>query len=171
MPKKQGSKPVDDRQAKLDDLSLLAYRYKLSETNSSEILSELRRLAGYATHPDNPNSLDDKDASARRALQLAGELIAPLVQWAINHHAGQVLNDIGPALPWRPHREQNAELKKRTTVRNLAANEHNNEKRGASYNGDDPKINRRLAARVLALISRGMTFAAGRQLAGALEIG
>jgi hypothetical protein len=158
----------DGNSAKPDEVTL-GYRYNLGESNPSGILFELGRLAGYATDPGNPNSMSEKDANSRRALKLAGELVGPLIQWAINHQAGQVIRDIGPAVEWRLHRQVDDKLKERTTRRNLAANDHDNERIGASYKGGDPKIDRRLATRVLGLIASGMNFRQGKHLAGALD--
>jgi hypothetical protein len=143
-------------------------RIDLREAN--EILYRLSRLAGHDTDFNNPNGEILKDEKAREAIVLAGKLIGPLIQWAINHEAGQIRRRIGPSVPLRPHRLENPQkYGGRTRERNLAANSHTNERLGAAYRIANPKLDRRIVAAVLGLISSGMNFRPGRALSGALE--
>jgi hypothetical protein len=140
---------------------------RIDRTAIDSALGELERLAGYETH--NPNSSLEKDAYARHVLRLAGKLVGPLLRWAINHETGQVLADVRPARLPMPHKLSDAKYMQRIKQRNLAANSHDNELRGARYGGGDPVLDRRIAARVLGLISSGMGFHPGVALAAALE--
>ncbi len=134
-----------------------------AHTNEAEILRELRYLAGYATDSSNPNSMGTKDLNASRALRLAGELLSPLVGWAIDHETGKATKKRKSAVPTIGHDASKEELD-----RQLAANSHDNERIGARYDGKQSTTNRRVAAHFLRMLSEGMNWEAGQHVAGAL---
>jgi hypothetical protein len=151
------------------DKQLLCYRHSLpSDSELHEMVRELKYRAGYGTSPDNPNSMSEKDVNAFRVFMLAGQLIGPLLKWAINHEKGKILADIDSYDEWTPQILEDPNLKTKTSIRNLAANSHDNERRGAGYSGNEPIINQKLAAVVMSALSAGMKFDAGKAVAGAL---
>lgn len=160
------SKPMDE--SKVD---VLHYRKAKAKDGPSPeaILRELTSLAGDKTFPDNPDGERDKDLNSFRAFQLAGQLIGPLLQWAINHETGKIIKGHKSHVPVALHRINNKRLFDETMQLNREANSHVNEKAGGAYSSDDPVINRRSTAKVLELLARAMNFRAGVLVGIALE--
>lgn len=109
--------------------------YRRFVLDEDEFLTQIRRLLelGYETDPHGgDHCLENKDYRSCDALVTAGELIGPLIQWAVNHQAGVVLNGTDGAPD---------------------ANDHRHEQDGASYDYSDPVINRRILARLLGALA------------------
>ena len=135
----------------------------------TELLFELVMLAGYRTDPGNPNSMGAKDENAARAIVVAGQLLGPLLEWAIDHITGRMMLRRESCLAPQSHARVDERLAKRMALRSMRANSHENEWRGSSYGGDDPRVNRELIEQFLLLLSLGMDFKAGKEVSLALR--
>ncbi len=137
----------------------------------NEILRELRHLAGWATSSDNINSMPEKDFNATRAINLAGLLIGPLVEWAVNHVTGQTLLRHSSAVPDEIRTSKISEAKADEIAqadRHLRASSHINEWTGSNYQGGSPEVDRNTSAVIFALLSRAMKFKSGQAVSAAL---
>lgn len=129
-----------------------------------KVVQELLSLTGYTTSSLNPNSMSQKDQLAHRAVLLAGELIGPLIRWAINHETGKAIKNRKSLMPIAGR-----ELTVGENARNLAANSHENEWLGSNYDGKSPTVNQRVAGKIFQLLAESMGFQAGRKVAGAIR--
>lgn len=139
-------------------------------TNQEEILRELNWLAGYETSPDNPNSMGMKDENAAKAFFLAGQLLGPLLEWAIDHTSGRVLMDREPLVSANQRTPEKKGLDERINDQNIRANSHENEFLGSQYVWQDPIKNRRIVGYILYLLSRGLELKGGIDLSNALAM-
>jgi hypothetical protein len=135
-----------------------------------KLVHELEAIAGYKTSSLNPNSMSEKDTNSHRAFQLAGQLIGPLLKWAIDHEAGKIIGNNASLVEWQRYFNENPKYAALMSKRNLAANSHDNELRGLKYAGNDNRVDRELAALVFYSISRGMGFNSGNRVGEALTI-
>lgn len=153
-----------------NDKALLTHRFNLpADWKLHELVRELKYAAGYGTSPDNPNGAIEKDSIARRSLGAAGQLIGPLIKWAILHECGQIIAGVNPAIEWDEKFRSNANTAAKLAKRNSQANGHDNERRGAQYATALPHIERELVARVLQYLALGMGWSTGLNMVCALH--
>ena len=115
----------------------------LAAGDEAEILRELRYSAGWGTSPENIESMSEKDFRATRAIILAGQLIGPLLEWAINHITGQAILGHKPAVRDEirtPHPVLTKETETAQADRHLHASSHINEWKGSLYQGGKPDV-------------------------------
>ena len=75
-------------------------------TDLEETFFDLIRLGAEWKSIDSSSGMVDKDRLARRAIGLAGQLIGPLITWAINHEAGKALVGLRSYVSYAPHRRK-----------------------------------------------------------------
>jgi hypothetical protein len=94
------------------------------EREIADILDKLRTLQSE-TDPANGEAANlDKASKAQQALGLAGNLVAILAGWAIDHHAGLVKDGLSP-VGWVPHA-----LRERFSEQIASGNQQEHERRG-----------------------------------------
>jgi hypothetical protein len=95
------------------------------EREVADILSKLKSLQNE-TDPTTgeATSAADKDLKAQQALGLAGNLVAIVAGWAIDHYAGLVKDGLRP-VGWVPHA-----LRDKFSGQIASGNQHDHERRG-----------------------------------------
>lgn len=68
----------------------------MTDEPSPEAIAILKKLTSLTHGFHAP----DKDIDSHQAFQLAGQLIGPLLKWAINHEAGKIIGNIPSHVGW-----------------------------------------------------------------------
>jgi hypothetical protein len=90
----------------------------------TDILERLRALQSETDPANGDVASLDKDLKAQEALGLAGNLVAIVAGWAIDHQVGLVKDGLSP-VGWVPHA-----LRHRFSEQIVSVNQHEHERRG-----------------------------------------
>lgn len=144
---------------------LLDHLFDLMDQSAPTLRSDTTKGICFA---EPSKSHDDKDFLSRDALSTAGQLIEPLIQWAVNHQAGLIINGVENA-PSRGGEPANRITKYDYGAAREAANEIRHEEAGAGYDYSNPDFNRRILAEVLSGLHMAFPQELISQIVGALE--